>query len=268
MDSFTVVSLPLLAVSLIAKKIALGASVVVYDVKNGEGGLVKSVDDANKLGKYLVETSKLAGIKSACVVTTLNQPISASLGAMAELKEVIRSLSSGTSYFDSDLMTVSKEIVEIALILSGAAEGRSDASEMFDEVILSGAALSKFKEIVLAFGGNFTSLNNNNASILSGVAVSYVEADRAGYLADIDTPGLYESLKLLAAQKEEDFDKNAGIIMLVREGAKVRIGDKIARIMYSFDNPNYPLALAGIRSALCVRSQKPKREKLLVKVYV
>ena len=268
MDKFVVPSIPLLAVSLVAKKIALGATTVVYDVKSGEGGLVKTKDDAYKLGKYLVEVSKLAGLSAACVVTTLNQPTAASIGAISELKEVIRSLSNGTAYFNSDLMTVSKEIVEIALILAEKAKGRADAGEMFDEAVISGAALSKFREIVLAFGGTFDSINEAS-SVLSHVATSYVEAEANGYLADIDTPKLYNSYKILSRAKDgKGIDKNAGIIMLKREGDKVQVGDRIARVLYSFGNDNYPLALGDIREALCVKAQKPKREKLLVKVFV
>ena len=268
MQKFVCSSIPMLAVSFLAKKIALGASTVIFDIKSGEGGLVKNNNDAYKLGKYLVDASKLAGLQAACIVTTLNQPTSASIGGVAEIKEVIRSMSSGDAYFGSDLMTVAKEIVEVALILSGAAKGRSDAGEMFDDAVTSGKALSKFREIVLAFGGRFESAMTKS-SLLDGVATSYVEATNAGYLADVDTQGLYESYQILSGAKQnEDIDKNAAIVMLVREGARVEVGDKIARVLYSFDNDNYPLALPGIREALCVKAQKPKREKLLVKVFV
>ena len=269
MDRFKTPSIPLLACSLVAKNIALGASVVVYDVKSGEGGIVKTRDQAYKLAGFLVEVSKLAGIKAGCIVTTLNQPISASLGALAELKEVMRSLSSGSAYFDSDLINVSKEIVEIALILSGKAEGRTEAGEMFEKAILSLGALAKFKQIVLAFGGNFESVSESVQSILSGVATSYIEAPHDGYLADIDTQKLYENFKLMSQdEKGRLIDKNAGLVMLVREGTRVSIGEKIARITYSFNNQKYREALKGISSALSVKTQKPKLDKLLVKVFV
>ena len=173
---------------------------------------------------------------------------------------------SGDAYFESDLMIVSKEIVEVALILAGKAKGRADAGEMFDEAVLSGSALSKFKEIVLAFGGTFEAVNTK-VSLLEGIATSYIEAEADGYLADTNAPALCKSYLVLAGEGK-DFDKNAGIVMMVREGAKVSQGDKVARVHYSFENQNFPVALPMIQSAICVRVQKPRREKLLVKVFV
>lgn len=267
MKKFTVPSIPMLAVSFLAKKIALGTSMVIYDVKSGEGGLVKANADAYKLAKFLVKASKKAGMMAACVVTTMSQPTTASIGGVLELKEVIRSLTSGDAYFSSDMMRIAKEIVEVALILSHEAKGRADAGEMFDEAILSGAALSKFKEIILAFGGTFESVSTK-VSILEGIATSYIEAEEDGYLADTNAPALWRGYLMLAGNSEKDFDKNAGVVMLKREGEKVKQGDKIARVHYSFDNENFPLALAKIQSAICVKAQKPKKEKLLVKVFV
>ncbi|MBQ9790307.1 MAG: hypothetical protein IJW24_01780 [Clostridia bacterium] len=267
MKKFAVPSIPMLAVSFLSKKIALGASIVIFDVKCGEGGLVKSTDDAYKLGKFLVEASKKAGLLPACVVSAMSQPTSASIGGIHEIKEVIRSLTSGDAYFSSDMMSIAKEIVEVALILSGKAKGRSDAGEMFDGAVLSGSALSKFKQIVLAFGGTFESVNTK-VSVLEGIATSFIEADEDGFLADINAPALCKSYLTLAGDGDKDFDKNAGIVMLVREGTRVKQGDKIARVHYSFDNQNFPLALPEIRSSICVKAQKPRREKLLVKVFV
>jgi len=269
MSKFTVQSLPLIAVSLLSKKIALGASMVIYDVKCGEGGMVKNRADAYKLARYLVDATNLAGMKSACVVTTLNQPITATVGSLVELREVVKTLSSGDAYFNSDLMNVSKELVEIALILTKRASGRVEAGEMFDDAILSGGALSKFREIVEAYGGNFDIINKD-MSVVSNVAVSYVTADNDGYMADIDSNGLYNAMvtmsKLGGARSK--MDKNAGIVLLEREGTKLMAGAKLARITYSFDNKNFSDALKQVYSSIIVKNQKPKLERLLVKVFV
>ena len=248
MKKFVVPSIPLIAVSFLAKNIALGASIVIFDVKCGEGGLVKSKDDAYKLAKYMIEASKSIGFKCACVVTQMSQPTSASIGGVLELKEVIRSLASGDAYFESDMMKVAKEIVEVSLILSGKANGRDQAGEMFDECVTSGNALAKFKQIILAFGGTFDSVNEP-VSILSNVATSYIESDHEGYLADIDTTKLIKSCMALAGDVNgSGFDKNAGVVMLVREGTKVSAGEKLARVYYGFGNPRLPEVLPDIQS--------------------
>ena len=269
MDKFTVPSIPLITVSLLSKKISLGATTVVYDVKSGEGGMVKDKQEAYKLADFLVETSKLAGFKSACVVTTLNQPISASIGSLIELREVVKTLSSGDAYFDSDLISVSKEMVEVALILNKRASGRAEASEMFEEAILSGKALESFREIVEAYGGNFEAVMQD-MSVLSHVQVSYLTAQSSGFVADIDSTNLYKSYLSMSHMKgaRSMLDKSAGIVLLEREGNHVSLGDKIARITYHFDNENFNEALKNIRSSIIVKQQKPKLEKLLVKVFV
>lgn len=269
MNKFTVPSLPLIAVSLLAKKIALGASVVIYDVKCGEGGMVKHKADAYKLAEFLVSATNLAGMKSACVVTTLNQPITATVGSLVELREVVKTLSSGDAYFNSDLMNVSRELVEIALILLKKANGRAEASEMFEEAILSGSALSKFREIIEAYGGNFDIINKD-MSVLSNVAVSYVTAEIDGYMADIDSNGLYNAIITMSKLKgpRSKIDKNAGIVLLEREGTRLIAGTKLARITYSFDNENFPKALKQVDSSIMVKAQKPKLDRLLVKVFV
>lgn len=269
MDKFTLPSIPLITVSLLAKKISLGATTVVYDVKSGEGGMVKDKSDAYLLADYLVETSKLAGFKSACVVTTLNQPISASIGSLIELREVVKILSSGDAYYDCDLISVAKEMVEVALILNKKASGRAEAGEMFDEAIFSGNALVKFREIVEAYGGNFDIINKD-MSVLSNVAVSYLTSDNSGYIADIDSTGLYKAFVSMSKLdgKKSPIDINSGIVLLNREGTRVSVGEKIARITYSFDNKNFNEALRAVKKSLVVKHQKPKLEKLLVKVFV
>ena len=261
-------NIALLAVSFLAKKIVLGSSIVVYDIKCGEGGFARPKEEAYKFAKLLVEATKLAGIKSAAVVTAMNQPVSASLGAKAELSEIIRSLSSGEAYFDSDLMRLAKEIVEIALILSGAELGRNEASEKFEEAIKSGKALSKFKEIVLAFGGNFSSVSSD-FSLSSNCQVSYIEAEESGYLGDIDTQKLYEVLEKISTKGTDKLaDKNAGLVILVREGEQVTVGDKLARVIYSYDNKEFKKAYKDLVGAFSVTSNKPKLDKLFMKVFL
>ena len=268
MSKFPEASIPLLTVSLLAKKIALGVSTVVYDVKVGEGGLVKDKQKGYELAKYLVEASKMAGLKVACVVTALNQPVSASVGSMLELREVVKTLSSGNAYFDSDLVAVSREICEVALILMGVADGRIKAGEMFDECIMSGNALLKLQEIVKVFGGDFESISTD-LNVLSGVASSYIESEEEGYLADVDSMGLYSACHILnSGIDDSDGDENSGIVMLVREGAKIEIGQKIARLTYSFDNKNFTRALKVASDSFLIKSSAVKHDKLLVKVFV
>ena len=98
--------------------------------------------------------------------------------------------------------------------------------------------------------------------------MSYIESLNSGYLADVDTKKLYESYQILSGEDTKNFDKDAAIILLVREGSRVRAGDKLARVIYNFKNDNYPLALPGLNQALCVKEQKPHQEKVLVKVFV
>lgn len=265
---YNITSTPLVASSILAKKIAMGATALIYDVKTGEGAIVPSVSYANTLAEYLVNSSKLAGFLVACVITNLNQPLGSSLGVKVEIEEALAILKSERALYDSKLLDVSRELVIMALILSKVAEGRSEANKMFEEAITSGRALDKFKEIVNAYGGRFDDIYSGEHSLLEGVAISYIVANDDGYVEDVVISKLMDGYLTLSNKTNNTSDKNAGIVLLVREGMKVDKGEKIARIFYSIDNENFFNSVSKIKESIVLSKTKPNIHKVFYKVIV
>lgn len=258
---------PFIAASVMAKKIAVGSSVLVVDVKCGEGALVASLPEAEKLGKVIVEIGKKAGIKTAVIITYLDQPVSAAVGSRVEVDEVIRMLSYGATAHVSNLLHLSREMVIVALMVSGLVKTRSEAHEMFDEAISSGRALEQFYRIVQAHGGAFSSFIRLS-DITSGYATTYFLAEDDGYIHDINTYEVNIAGLRLMGSGDRVKDENAGLVLMVREGDRVHEGDKLARIFYSFDNPNLVAARKILKQAISVRKFRPEVNSLFYKVVV
>lgn len=263
---YNIVNEPIIAASILSKKIAIGANVVVYDVKSGEGALYPSKEFAVTLSKYLVESSKLAGLHTACVITDLNQPVGASIGARTEVEELITVLRSERTLFDASLLEVSKELVIMALLLTGKASGRTQASEMFDMAIKTGNALDKFRALLYAYGGIYEDFKHTPGSLLDGVAVSYLTATDSGYVNDVSIERFINAYKQLYKLKGSKFDGKAGLQLMVREGLKVGEGDKLVRIFYSIENKNLPQTIKALKDAIYITKVKSQNKKVLHKI--
>lgn len=264
---FKLNSAPLVAASILSKKIACGASIVVYDVKTGEGAICPDAGYSQDMANYLVEASKLAGIKAAAVISDLNQPLCAAIGSKVELVEVVSAITTKEVKFDDGLLAVARELVIMALMLIGKANGRSEASDLFDQAILSGKALEKFKQFVSAYGGKFDKTIDFSPSIANGVAVSYITAEDDGYITDISINGLVKGYNTLVYNKKF-VDREAGIVLVKREGAKVVRGEKIVRIYYGLDNSNYTSARKLVLDSITIGKTKSGASKILYKVVV
>jgi len=263
---FGISSIPLSAASIIAKKIAMGASAVVYDVKVGEGAMFGSFDYAETFANFLVETSKRAGFVASAVISNLDQPLGSSVGARMEVEEAIFALRSEQTLYGSKLIDVAKELVVNALLLVQAAKSRTDAAEMFDNVISDGSALKKFTEIVSTYGGEYIDFKSTPEKLLSGVAVTYLSAHKSGYLLDTVISKLIEAYDTLAFKNGKLIDSNAGFVLLKREGDKIELGDKIARIFYNIQSKNLPETLKMLEDAFIITESKVKEKKILYKV--
>lgn len=259
--------IPFIAASVMAKKMAVNPSVLIVDVKCGEGGLVHSLADAELLAGIIVGIGKRANIKTAVVITNLDQPVSAAVGSRVEVDEVIRMLSYGGTAHVSNLLVLSREMVVVALMLSGVAGSRSEANEMFDSVVESGAALEQFYKIVSAHGGSFSSFIRIS-DITSGYATTYLTAEDDGYIHDVDTYAVNVAGFKLMGSGSKFHDDNAGLVLMVREGDRVHEGDKLVRIFYSFDNPNLLPARKMLKSAISVKKFRPDTHSLFYKVVI
>lgn len=257
-----ILNIPFIAASILAKKLATGASAYIFDVKTGEGAILPDEKFAYTLAEYLVNASKCAGVPAVSVVTNSNQPLGCCVGGRVELEETISALRIDNSLYDATLLDIVRELVIVTLCLIKKCKGRIEASELFDEVIKNGLALIKFKQLIHTYGGEYQDFKHSAQILLDGVTVSYITAKDSGYVYDINLKKLLEAYKTLTKGK----DKNSGIVVLVREGQKVNVGDKLVRVLYSFKNSNFCESVKEIKESILVDKIKPAKSKVFYKV--
>lgn len=261
----TVPSLPLIASSIMAKKIAMGTKTVVLDVKCGEGSLLKNEKQAEKLARLMMEIGDMAGIKTTAIISTLNQPLGMTIGPMLEVREAINLLSGEQAYMGSDLYNLCQEMVTHILIETGKANSRTVAEEMFDKAISDGSAKEKLRDMIIAHGGNPKKFDNLDL-LIPRVNTFYIASEKTGYLYDINLKGLYEAINVIGAKDDGTINRNVGVELMVREGDHVLKGDKLAKVYYALDDPNFASAVGCIRKCFKVEKQKPEKKKIINKI--
>lgn len=261
----TVPSIPLIACSIMAKKLALGTKTVVLDVKCGEGSLLKSVSQAERLAELMVGIGKKAGIKATAILSNLDQPLGRAIGPMLETREALRLLSGDVELFDTDLYNMCKEMVCHILLNNGDVQSKGMAGERFDEIIAKGDALKKLKAMVKAHGGDTYAFEDFDA-LVPAVNTVFVVADKSGYLSDVDTKGLYQAINIIGAMKDGSINRNVGVEIMVREGDKIKAGDKLAKIYYSISDPNFASAVTCIRKCFNIGKVRPEVSSLIYKI--
>jgi len=255
-------NIPFISASILAKKLATGASAYIFDVKTGEGAILPDEQFAYTLAEFLVNTSKIAGVPAVSVVTNCNQPLGCCVGGRVELEETISALRIDNSLYDANLLDIVRELVIVTLCLIKRCKGRMEASELFDEAIKSGLALIKFKQLIHAYGGEYQDFKHSAQILLDGVTVSYITAKDSGYVYDINLKKLVNAYQTLTKGK----DKNAGIVVLVREGQKVNVSDKLVRVLYSFNNSCFCESVKEIKDSIVIEKNKPAKNKIFYKI--
>jgi len=220
----TVDSIPLIAASIMSKKIASGADCIVLDVKVGSGAFMKTTDDAVRLAETMVEIGRSAGRKTIAVVTDMSQPLGHEIGNANEVREAIEILKGNGA---EDETVIALTIASYMTYLGGAFKDVYTARESLKEIIKSGKALSKFKEFIRIQGGNPEVVDNPD---ILPKAANHVEvkAEESGYICGINAEDIGVSAMLLGAGravKDDRIDHSAGITLVRKSGEKVEKGD-------------------------------------------
>ncbi len=239
----TVDNLSLIASSIMSKKLASGADVIVLDVKTGSGAFMKKEEDAFALAREMVMLGKSAGRKTVAVVTDMDQPLGRAVGNALEVREAIETLQGkGPEDFLTLCMTLGAQM----LLAGGKAETEEQAEAMLRRVIDDGSALRKLAEFVEAQGGDPSAVYDT--SLLP--QASYVEevcSDREGYLTGMvcDEVGIC-ALMLGGGRetKESEIDLSVGLVLKKKVGDYVKKGDVLAAI---YANDAGKLAAAASR---------------------
>ena len=211
----TVASLPLIASSIVSKKLASGAKIIVLDVKYGEGAFMENLVEAKKLAKLMVKILKKNKILACAVVSDMNQPLGNNIGNYMEVKEVISTLKENT---DSRLLTLSKTIASL-LVSMKEKISLNVATKKVDFAVSEKLAYEKLKEMVTSQGGKLNLFKEEKLNFISVITES------SGYVNSIKTKELGELTHELCRIKG-----CKGVSVLVKVGDKIGLGEEIIRI--------------------------------------
>lgn len=257
----TVDSIPLIASSIMSKKIAAGTDRILLDVTCGSGALMKTLDDALDLAQEMVSIGECVGRTSVALVTNMDRPLGYCIGNALEAAEAVSTL---RGEGPKDLTDVCVELAATMVFLAGLGEMDVCRSLVRDQVA-GGLGLAKLKEMVAAQGGEASLLDDACGSLVAPRPSREVTADSDGYLFAMDTErcGLASvALGAGRAKKDDAIDHSAGIVLVAKPGAAVRAGDVVATLHAASDS----LLDEGdrlFRSALDIRPERPKDAPLI-----
>lgn len=218
----TVESIPLIASSIMSKKIASGADIIMIDVKVGNGALMKTLDDAKELARLMVKIGKTYRKPTICLITNMDEPLGFAIGNAVEVVEAIDTLKGNGP---SDLLEV---VITLCSIIIGAVKkiSNADAKNMLFKQLNNGEAYKKFEQLVKAQGGDINKLNVSNK-------VFSIKSDKSGYINKIDALKLGEIAKIIGAGRstlEDSIDYEVGIVLNKKVGDYVEKDEDLAKV--------------------------------------
>lgn len=259
----TVESIPLIASSIMSKKLAAGSQGIVLDVKTGSGAFMKTVEDSERLAEEMVSIGKAAGRKVTALITDMDIPLGASVGNSLEVIEAIKTLKGEEE----------KNLTEVCLSLAAQmlcmVTGRDDmvCRKMAKKSIEDGSALNKLREMITAQGGNADVIDNSDAFKQPKFYVDII-SERDGYISRTDAERVGIASVILGAGREkkgDPIDPSAGIILKKKTGDSVSKGDVLATF-YTDDETRIDVAKREFLDALIFGNEKPSKQKLIYKI--
>ncbi|MCT1575983.1 pyrimidine-nucleoside phosphorylase [Oceanobacillus kimchii] len=256
----TVDSIPLIASSIMSKKIASGADSIVLDIKVGNGAFMKTVEEAEKLATAMVEIGKKLDRETVAVLTRMDQPLGDEVGNANEVIEAIKLLRD--SDYSKDIYDVSVEIASQMVLLAKKASTIEEARSLVSDVIANGTAYKKLVEFVEAQDGDITSVNE--LKVKQSIDVL---SDEEGYYASVNTQAIGEAAMLLGAgreTKEDQIDHQVGITFHVKLGDAIKKGDKIATIHTNKQNNDE--VIQKIKKAMTYTTEAVESKDSVIKI--
>lgn len=225
----TVDSIPLIASSIMSKKIAAGADAIVLDVKSGDGAFMKTMEESKALAKAMVAIGEQVGRNTMAIISDMSQPLGKAIGNALEVKEAIDTLKGeGPEDLTELCLTLGSQMV----LVGGKADTLEEAREQLEKVIENGQALELFGDLIAAQGGNRAVIDD--VSLLPQAAHQIpVTAEKSGYITKIEADDIGIAAMLLGAgraTKEDEIDLAVGIMLNKKVGDYVTKGESLATI--------------------------------------
>lgn len=261
----TVRSIPLIASSIMSKKLAAGADAIVLDVKTGSGAFMRTKEEAFELAKLMTNIGKLAGREVRAVVTDMNQPLGMAVGNALEVQEAVELLSGMIPETDP-LYEVCMLLGSQMLQMGKLAADDAEAKAMLKTHIEDGSGLAKLQNMFRLLGGDASYVSAEGMKKLVAVKKNIdVCADRDGYISSMAAEQIGTAAQLLGAgraKKEDKVDPAVGLVMKVRCGRKVKKGDPLCTL-YVNEEKNLDDAIALLKQAIHITPELGEVEPMV-----
>lgn len=257
----TVESIPLIAASVMSKKLAAGANFIILDVKCGRGAFMETEEKAAELARTMAEVGKILNRPVSAVVTDMEQPLGMAVGHTVEVIEAIETLKGNGP---EDLVELCLELGALSLVRVGKAENHQEARDMLSSLIKDGSALKAFGTLIEAQGGDSRVLQDYSLMPLAKLQKEFILPGAPKWVAHIDGRKVAEACKLMGAgrvRKGDPIDMGVGVVL------KAKVGDKLsgsAALIYCNDEEQFALASAKLTEAFQL-SDKPVDKPKLIK---
>lgn len=250
----TVESIPLIASSIMSKKIASGADAIVLDVKYGDGAFMKTKEDARKLARMMVDIGRLAHKPTRAVITSMEAPLGTAIGNSLEVDEAVDALSGRGG---RRLMEVVRAIGAQMLLVGGKAGSEGEGEQIIDDLVASGKGLAKFKEFVKAQGGSASWIGKRPLTKAPQMFTAVCTDE--GYITEIHGRALGEIAMAMGAgraRKEDPIDPMVGIRLFKELGDSIKAGEPLFTLYGKADADMARIA-QEIASHIIVQSRRP-----------
>jgi pyrimidine-nucleoside phosphorylase len=260
----TVESVPLIASSIMSKKLAEGVDALVLDVKVGSGAFMKKQVDARRLAQAMVGIGRRMDKKVQALITDMNQPLGYAVGNALEVMEASQTLQNAGP---ADLTKLCLELASRMIFLGKKAATLEEARLAAEGHLVDGSAYKKFKEVVAAQGGNPQALDNF-VLLPNATGAREIASPRAGYVSAINAEDIGIASNMIGAgrdKKEDSIDPAVGIILEVKAGEKVDAGSILCRLYYTRED-RVEEAAEKVEDAFHISAQRPDERELILEV--
>jgi len=258
----TVESLPLIAASVMSKKLAEGSTALVLDVKCGRGAFMQRIGDARALARAMVDIGTAAGVRTEAFITRMDTPLGRAVGNSVEIAECIDLLSGKGP---ADLSALIVRLASQMVWLGGKAASEDDAQAKVHEALASGAAREKLKHLIRWQGGD-DGVVDDPGRLPQARHVHHVTAGRAGYLQSLDALLIGRAAVALGAgrdKKADQVDLSAGLLLHKKPGDPVAAGVAILELRYT-DASRLSAAVALATQAAVIGDHAPADAPLVI----
>jgi pyrimidine-nucleoside phosphorylase/thymidine phosphorylase len=260
----TVESIPLIASSIMAKKLAEGMDALVLDVKVGAGAFMKRQVDARRLAQMMVGIGRRLDKKVQALITDMNQPLGFAIGNALEVMEVSQTLQ---NVGPTDLTRLSLELAARMIFLGKIAPTLEEAREIAQKKLLDGSGYRKMKDVIQAQGGNPQVLDRFEL-LPNATGAREISSPRAGYVSAIDAEYIGQASAMIGAgrdTKEDSIDPAVGVILEVKAGQKVDAGGVLCRLYYTSEE-HVEEAAQLVEDAFRISASAPDERELILEV--